>query len=471
MAHTLITGGPVVQNLAPMPSSMSLNSLSSTASGQHHHHQHQQQQSPISPALMISNQSHENLLLPPENVATADQHRAWLQELNARAMAHAQQTQLAHAMPPPTHPTLQQQQQAFGHPPPYPMPSSAYLSAVPPPHLWTQQQQASAMPLTQHPPTVSAAAAAAAMTPAESEEKRAKRLERNRESARKSRRKKKERLESLEATVQSLQSKIAAERLVQMAGMVAGLQAKRRAVREQFDVAEAPRIAMRESGPRSSIFQAVVDFSYSALKLDLLPPHQKFWLWLTRQEESFFLSGKQSYVQTRENVSIGRISSKQVGEEWTKDSVGPPLRRPVDDDGNSVVPKYTSHSDDAVRFWPLVCYEHQFSVDQEERFLALYKRLSTTEDATWTQAVESIQAVSSLSQAMTSVCGMASQREERTWVGILEPSQASCFQKWLTHDRLNALKPPPSSKTTEDASLSDICRRLQQVAISKATDR
>lgn len=471
MAQTLISGGPVIQNIPPAGSSMSLNSLSS-ASGQH--------QSPLSPALMISSQtqSPENLLLPPEGINSVTQHQAWLQELNARAQAAREQHQQQHAMPPPPpHHHLHNHHQPFGYPPAHPVSNeSAYLSAATPPqppHMWMlQQQQQQQQQLASHHAhnTVSAAAAAAAMTPAESEEKRAKRLERNRESARKSRRKKKERLESLEAKVQGLQAKIAGERLVQMAGMVGGLQARRRAVRAQFDTAEAPRIAMRESGPRSSIFQAVVDFSYTALKLDLLPPYQKFWLWITQQPESFFMAGKMCYVQNRDNVSMGRISSKQVGEEWSKES-GPPLRRSVDEDGNSVVAKNTSHCDDTVRFWPLVCYEHQFSVDQEERFLALHKRIGASEDQSWSQAVESVRAVSSLSHAMTSVCGMASQREERTWVGILRPDQASRFQQWLTNERLEALRPPAGSQSQEDASLSDICRRLEQVAISKASDR
>ena len=290
MAQTLISGGPVVQYLAPVPSSMSLTSLSSSG-GQH--------QSPLSPALMLSHQSQsqENLLLPPEHVNTAAQHRAWLQELNARALA-ARQSQMAMAatvqqyqqqhasthhpsMPPPPSQqsaTQMQQQHAgqpFGHAPAYPM--GQYMPGAT--QLWMATPNSQNATGATHIP-MSAAATAAAMTPAESEEKRAKRLERNRESARKSRRKKKERLESLEAAVQLMQSKIAAERLVQMAGMVAGLQAKRRAVREHFDMAQAPRIAMRESGPQSSIFQSVVDFSYTALKLDLLPPYQKFWLWM-----------------------------------------------------------------------------------------------------------------------------------------------------------------------------------------------
>lgn len=458
MAQTLISGGPVVQQkLAEVPSNMSLNSLGSGSGSAQH-------QSPLSPALMIAHQSQsaENLLLPPESVNSAAQHRAWLQELNARALA-ARQAQIqgqSNSTPPPTH--THQPQQSFGvsqssYPPSNPLlPSTA-------PHLWIGPPQGAHM-------AMSAAVANAAMTPAESEEKRAKRLERNRESARKSRRKKKERLESLEAAVQLLQSKIAAERLVHMAGMVAGLQANRRAVRANFQAVGAPRIAMRESGPRSSIFQTVVDFSYAALKQDLLPPYQKFCLWLTRQPEGFFLAGKQKYVQARENVSMGRISSKQVGEEWTKDSKGPPLRRAVDEDGNNMAPKHTSYANDAVRFWPLVCYEHQFSVDQEERFLALHKRVSVSDDGTWTQAVESMQAVSSLGLAMTSVCDMASQREERTWVGILRPDQASTFQKWLTRERLDAMR-PPYSQSTEEASLGEICRRLKQVAISKATDR
>lgn len=460
MTHTLVSGGPFMQSrLAPAQSSNSLGSLSP-------------HQSPLSPALMLSNHA-ENMLLPPENITTHQQHLLWLQELNSRAVA-AQQAQMAVASFPPqvqsSAPRQQQHQQnqqqpqqhLFGHPGAFPVPvpsnTTAYLSAT----GWMQPQDA-APPLAATMPAV----VAAALAPIESEEKRAKRLERNRESARKSRRKKKERLESLEAAVQLLQSKIAAERLVQMAGMVGGLQGKRRAMRLEFDTSEAPRIAMRESGPQSSIFQGVSDFHYTALKLDLLPPYQKFWLWISRQPEQFFLTGKQIYIQKRENVSMARISSKQVGEELSKESSGPPLH--VEDE-NAIVPKHTSYAYHASRFWPMVCYEHQFSVDQEERFLALHKRYANDE-LPWSQAVGSVQAVSSLSSAMTSVCGMASQREERTWVGILRPDQASAFQLWLTPGRLETLRPPGLVPSPEDSSLSDICKRLQQVAISKASDR
>jgi hypothetical protein len=464
LTQTLISGGPVVQqNLTQkIPSNMSLNSLGSTSGGHY--------QSPLSPALMIGGQTPENLLLPPEGM----QHRTWAEALHAQQQAHVRQGQhpsLApyHSMPmPPPNQSTTAHSQA-GPPQPFSVPSHSTS-----PRLWvgnTPQGSLSHLNTTDTIPAAAGTASNTASTAVESEEKRAKRLERNRESARKSRRKKKERLESLEAQVQQLQYEIATERLLHMAGMVAGLQAKRRAVREQFEIMESPRIAIRESGPESSIFQTVVDFTYGAMKQDLLPPYQKFWLWFTRQPEGFYLAGKQKYVNERDNVSMGRISSKQVGEEWSKESKGPPLGRIMEEDGNVVQPNHTSYVNDAVRFWPLVCYEHQFSVDQEEKFLALRKRISTNDDdRTWIQAVESVQAVKSLSQAMTSVCGMASQREERTWVGILEPHQASRFQQWLTRERLDSLR-PPSSQPTEDSSLSDICRRLQQVAISKATDR
>jgi hypothetical protein len=457
MTNTLLSGGPLVQNYpsnASLSSNISLNSLGSALP------------SPLSPAVMLhQSASPETLLFPPQP-STPVQHRSWLQELNARAMAARQSFMTAvtprgpptsnpsMAAPPPILPILPNYSSSV---PPQAAGRTAYLSAVP---VWMN-----------HPATAAqlSSLAAASPPPVESEEKRAKRLERNRESARKSRRRKKDRLESLEAAIRKLHGKIATERLVQIEGMVGSLQEQRRELRLRLDQSEAPRIAMRETGPRSSIFQSVEDFNYGAIKSALLPPYQKFWLWAALQEESFFLAGKQEYVRTHENVSIGRISSKQVGEECSKTS-GP--QQVMQEDEGTPQSKQTSYAYDTPRLWPMVCFEHQFSVDQEERFVALNKRLKESEDEQyggieWNRAVDSVEAVSSLQQAMESVCVTAVQREERTWVGVLTPEQSSLYQQWLNEPgRLEFLR-PPKRNVELDANLSEICKRLQQVAISQ----
>jgi hypothetical protein len=144
----------------------------------------------------------------------------------------------------------------------------------------------------------------------------------------------------------------------------------------------------------------------------------------------------------------------------------------MQDDEGAPQPKQTSYAYDTARLWPMVCFEHQFSVDQEERFVALNKRLKESDDEQyegieWNRAVGSVEAVSSLQQAMDSVCVTAMQREERTWVGVLTPEQSALYQQWLNAPgRLDALR-PPTREVELDANLSEICKRLQQVAISQ----
>jgi len=49
------------------------------------------------------------------------------------------------------------------------------------------------------------------------------------------------------------------------------------------------------------------------------------------------------------------MSSKQIGEEITNNERS--ANKPI-----------TTRSDELTRFWPLLCYELQFSADQEDRF-------------------------------------------------------------------------------------------------------
>ena len=63
----------------------------------------------------------------------------------------------------------------------------------------------------------------------------------------------------------------------------------------------------------------------------------------------------------------GRVSSKQVGEDISinhRNAV-----KAGEANGN-----VSCRADDAEKMWPLLCYELSVSLDQEEKFLQVYKR-------------------------------------------------------------------------------------------------
>lgn len=461
-----------------------------------------------------SNSPSDNKKLHPmSNAASQQQHISWLRQLNERArtgqvqnidtttgLTNRQTTVSTSSIHPSEVPPL-------GGPP---------VTFTPPPGL---PHHHFGLPFSPFPHITfygpAAVAAAAVMQqdqnpPEESEEKRNLRLARNRESARKSRRRKKERLVALEAQVDDMHNKIANERYRLIDKLVPGLRKCRKKQMEAFLDASmetedgrlkanlsAIMTCVRETGPLSPIFQAVLEFQGKTLQAALLPRYQKFWLWLGRNDEAFFSAGKEEFAERDADgiivrTSAGKISSKQVGDELAN---GVPTTRnskrqsaqPNQQSDTSV--DRTSRSDDASRMWPLMCYEHQFSVDQEDKILALHKKLRNKLDIeeSWQKSQDATTAASSLCRAIQSVCQVASQREERTLVGILTVQQIMKYRQWIVinHERCNRsmhnnhtpgqlmlsqeddgvssvpLTCPPSQTAKE--SLQEICQRLQRV--------
>ncbi|KAL7562203.1 hypothetical protein ACA910_013458 [Epithemia clementina (nom. ined.)] len=448
---------------------------------------------------------------PTSNPASQEQHMAWLRGLNAMAKQNAAQQQ--QQQPTITQP---QQQPSIGH-----QLTQQTIHAEPTPQVAQLGLHFAAFPHMAFYGHAAAAAAAAMQqgkgaSPEESEEKRAKRLERNRESARISRRRKKERLVAAEARVWRTHQKIAKERQIQIEKLVPGLRRLRNNKLAQFaqDNNTDPAsimTAVRETGPNSPIFQAVIDFQFNSLQASLFPRYQKLWLWLALNEEQYFIAGKEEFSKrepdkTAARVSSGKISSKQVGEELMNGTSLGLDNRHVDSGGEGGGRSF--HNDDlssartcpvhdAARMWPLFCYEHKFSVDQEDKFLALHKKIRHTTDvkASWNKSEAAIKAASSLREAMDFVCRVASNREEQTLVGVLRADQISKYRQWvvMNHDRcsrslqtrlkqqqqhnttdndtLNAqtVTTRLSSPSSHEESLRDICLRLERVLrISKS---
>jgi hypothetical protein len=467
--------------------------------------------SPISPAAMIGS-GHENLMLPPlgritsknqtaagqqqhQHQPTADKqrHLMWLQELNDRAKA-AGQLGASETGPP--------------QPPPQPQPVLSHFPFAGAAH-GGGQHPGMGYPLHPHPhhhalapnPGIMYSHVAhmhnhmvesPALSAAEAEEKRVKRLKRNRESARKSRRRKKERLATLEAQVNKLQNKIEVERKKRIHAMIGSLTAcRRKAISELLQYKGDDAVSsdlvpiIRNTGPRSQISLTVTDFQYITLKQMLLPKYEKVLLWMSLHEESFFTAGKEEYVQREAGKQVsraatGRISSKQIGDEMTNSPKGKPDSGPGlqdmatgEDDYNGDRPNQTSYANDAPRYWPLFCYGMGFSVDQEDRFLAAQKRVQQIPGLAESRAqmAAAQRTTESLKGAVESICSVVSQREEQTFLSVLNPKQVAAYQDWLAanRDRCRSALPVEESPGDfsligrKDTSMPEICRKLDEV--------
>jgi bZIP transcription factor len=334
--------------------------------------------------------------------------------------------------------------------------------------------------------------------PVESEEKRAKRLERNRESARKSRLRKKERLSKLEEQVAGLHDKIEAARTIQIQDMNPRLHNYFLQRVLQLDegsesgvVIESDSLAVifRGTGLNCEVQRASMDFQYSKLKRNLLPRYQKFLLWLTLHEESWFTTGKEQYAQREAclqsiRVSSGKISSKQVGDEITN---GPkisgddtPASRKKAAKARLEREAQTAGAFDPLRMWPLLCFELSISVDQEERLLHAIKTAKQRPDIqdSRSQIEAATRMASRLKEAVLLQSHNVSVRSGRAYLDILNPKQSIRFHKWLAnnrercHDSLKGksfTQQTPATILMDDSSMAenktliDVCRRLEAV--------
>jgi hypothetical protein len=335
--------------------------------------------------------------------------------------------------------------------------------------------------------------------PIESEEKRAKRLERNRESARKSRLRKKERLSKLEGQVSGLHDKIEAARTIQIKDMNPRLHDFfLQRVMQLLEVNEsgvstinsdALAVIFRGTGHNCEVQRAAIDFQYSKLKRHLLPRYQKFLLWLTLHQDSWFTAGKEQYAQHEASmqslrISSGKISSKQVGDELTN---GP---KTSEDEGAAGKKKsakarreqaaQTAEAFDPLRMWPLLCFELSISVDQEERLLHALKvaRLRQDIQDNRSQIEAATRMASRLKEAVLLQSHNVAVRAGRAYLDVLNPNQSVAFHKWIANNRercqdalkrkacteqARALSQMEDSTVSENMTLIEVCRKLEAV--------
>lgn len=438
MAATLVSGGPVLHHyhaVAPRPCSAISPNMSI---------------SPISPAVAMGTPQ-EMLMLPPpprnptesSEIERRQQHIAWLNQVNAMAI-------------------MNQQQQAVVLPQHY----GAALApgpVFPPPVAELRPQQ-------------------------ESEERRAKRLARNRESARQSRRRKKENLARLSAKVNGLQGEIEVERRLKLNEMEQNLQKLRRGAIQQLPDDDAEREAVRELldefGPNGTIRQNCTSFQYSALRQLMLPKYQVFILWLTLQRESFFTAGKEERAKTDSSRAIGRVSSKQIGEEitstWKKSQPKEGKNSPTEEEMMDAEDRaLKTGTDEAERMWPLFCFEMSISVDQEEKLLNFHKgaQESPTLATDRTEMSDATKMVTNMKQGILNHGQSTVGRSENMFLTTLSPTQSANYFKWYAEngDRRKQTTPAPcvkqeASDNKENNSIGDLCKRLHEVLLIPDTD-
>lgn len=280
-------------------------------------------------------------------------------------------------------------------------------------------------------------------------------------------------------------------------------------------------VAIQQSGSNSRLMRSVLDFQYSSLKQLTLPSYQKMLLCMTLLEENFFTAAKDEYTKRaavvngegkNANQNIAKtLSSKQIGDELfngmkdeKKNSSKGKKRRDSENECNDLT-NVTAKAYDGGRFWPLLCFELRLSVDQEERFLATQKQIrnsiytkhrasalkeSDTLANHRSQIAAAVVTAESLSKAVGSLSHVISRREDKTFARILKPDQLLAYLTWLSEpcNRARFQNKLASSATThpigmdateanesrnesvgnvgsgsKEASLQDICRRLNQV--------
>lgn len=284
-------------------------------------------------------------------------------------------------------------------------------------------------------------------------------------------------------------------------------------------------VVIQQSGPNSRLMRSVLEFQYSSLKQLTLPSYQKMLLCMTLLEEKFFTSAKDEYTKRtatvkgegkNANQNVAKtLSSKQIGDEIfngmkeeRKASSKNKKRRDAENDSDLTT--VTAKAYDGSRFWPLLCFELRLSVDQEERFLATQKQIkssvytkfrtispkeSDTLASHRSQIAAAVVTAESLSKAVGSLSHVISRREDKTFARILRPNQLVAYQTWLADPRNRARFKKRVTSTvsladtahlvglnnseanrlmmhsvgitvgsgSKEASLQDICRRLNQV--------
>lgn len=192
--------------------------------------------------------------------------------------------------------------------------------------------------------------------------KKQRRLERNRESARLSRRRRKQYLEVLEEKVNVLSEQMDVGRRQHVINAIGDVQRVRKSLIDEAslldpnDVASIGKATQMIDGftsPTCRELSLALQFHVQQMKSLVLPPQTRFILWLTLQNDSYYLGGRDS----QQRLSAARIGEKLLLQGMSKAS-------PADG------------------MWPLLCNDTGLSYDQEEKVRA-YQRSVLKDQKSW----------------------------------------------------------------------------------------
>mmetsp|Transcript_27873 Transcript_27873/g.41136 ORF Transcript_27873/g.41136 Transcript_27873/m.41136 type:complete len:687 (-) Transcript_27873:431-2491(-) len=231
--------------------------------------------------------------------------------------------------------------------------------------------------------------------------RRQKRLERNRESARLSRRRRKQYLEILEEKVKNLSVEMDIGRRSQVAVAVDTVKEKKRHALASTDPSGIKSV-QSQLNSTSLELRVAGTFVSQQIKSMSMPPHIKFLLWLSLQNDSFFRGGR---------AASERLSAARIGERMLSS-------------GNCKVPP-------AHGMWPLFCNEVGLSYDQEEK-VRQFQRNLVASDESWLErhtASSSLHLANSIDDCHQSISHCIGQRQSSI-LKCLDDEQKKKFLSW-----------------------------------------
>mmetsp|Transcript_7736 Transcript_7736/g.8839 ORF Transcript_7736/g.8839 Transcript_7736/m.8839 type:complete len:700 (-) Transcript_7736:364-2463(-) len=236
-------------------------------------------------------------------------------------------------------------------------------------------------------------------------QRRQKRLERNRESARLSRRRRKQYLEILEEKVKNLSIEMDKGRRNQVAIAIDTIKEKKRVALQSTDPS-AVQSAEHVLNSTSLELRVAATFLSQQVKSLSTPPHVKFMLWLSLQNDSYFRGGR---------AASERLSAARIGERMLSS-------------GSDRVPP-------AHGMWPLFCNEVGLSYDQEEKVRQFQRNLVASHESwlhrhTASASIHLLNACESFNQAIS----CSTRRRQSAILNCLSNSQKQLFLSWTNEN-------------------------------------
>jgi len=356
------------------------------------------------------------------------------------------------------------------------------------------------------------------------DERRARRLARNRESARQSRRRKKEQLVMMGEKVLKSWDALEMERTARLSSMERGFRSAKllacgRLLNENYyashTIASASTSSQSNINDIRDVYEhcirpdcaprmAVENHQYQALKRLVFPQYKRFLLWMSFQPtEFFFFKGRSTHVSSK---PMGKGSSKQVGEEiisryiqYQSQLLPSKQQHPQINTTILVHQNNQQHvgNQQYHEIWPLFCFQHSISLDQEDRFLEVYDvalptgtissspdgRKATVSKNDRRSIKSAVDLIDNLKKVYEAESQYVERKTRKCYLDILTPEQVVKYMIWAKGNRERCRKTLSFFHTSKNNSthesgvndnsfknlrngrlpVDDLCNRLNEV--------